>query len=406
VGLWLEELRPYVGERRASRGWRLAKTGWRLLRTDRSLVVLSLLLAMAILGLGVLAEHFAPGFSSSSTDPGRHLPASLLVAALGAGVASFLLVAVASAADGALDGAPLTLAEALGDARECLGPIVGWAAISVAAWFGARLLAWALGLHWLMAPLSAAWFFATLFALPAIAIARLGVGGAAAESLHLSRAHWREVCAGLLGIFFFAGVAMLIPSGMIEHAAALDQRGSGTDYPLAIGGLVLVTVLIALAAVTREAFAVLLLRESLDDLPGPEHGARRPRRRAKVARACGALAAVIAVVVAFGALTDGDRETLDASRAPGTNFTAIVANPSGIELPDGAAVVYRGDEVGVVLGSHREGSDLSVTFHVDPGIGPERTPASLRIVDAGALGPLLVLIPAPGVPSGGQAQPF
>ncbi len=404
MGTWREELRPYAGEPRASTGWRLTKAGWRLLRRDRTVALLALLVGL-VLGLPFLFRALATSHGPWDLG-GGHLATGLAVATLITGVVTFLLVAFASAVDGAVDGLPLDLREALGDARRQLGPIVAWAAFSVLAWAAFALLAGAVSARWLTAPAAVAWYAATLFVVPAIAIEGRGALAALAESLRLFAADWRTACAGLAGIAACAAVALIAPGTMLSHAAAVHREGNGTDLPLLIGGFALLVLIVALALATREAFAVLALRAALDDLPAGEYTGRRLRRRAKAARFAGAVAAVFLALAVIGAATRGDRETLDASRAPGANFTTLAYNPDGIDLPSGAAVVYRGDKVGVVLGSHAEGGGLSVTFHVEPGIGPQTTPGSFRVVDAGVLGPTLVLIPTPGGSRGGEAQPF
>lgn len=404
MGTWREELRPYDGEPSASAGWRLAKAGWRLLRRDRTVAALTLLVAL-VLALPFLASALGDGLDPWDLGGGG-LVTRLGVAALATGLVSFLLVALASAVDGAVDGLPLDLREALGDARRRLGAIVAWAALSVATWAALVLLADAVSASWLTAPAAVAWYAATLFVIPAIAIDGRGALAALAESLRLFAAAWRSAAAGLAGIAACAAVALIAPGTMLSHAAAVHREGNGTDLPLLIGGLALLILVAALALATREAFAVLALRAALDDLPAGEYTGRRLRRRAKVARFAGAAAVVLIALAVIGAATRGDRETLDASRAPGANYTTLASNPDGIDLPSGAAVLYRGEKVGIVLGSHEEDGELSVTFHVDPGIGPGTTPGSFRVVVVGALGPTLVLIPAAGESGGGEAQPF
>jgi hypothetical protein len=390
MGSWLEELRPHEGEPRASSGWRLAKAGWRLLRRDPTLVILTVLAFLAaalptVVGL-LLARNVW-----SSPPAGAYLGLS----AVGIGLFTFVLVALASAVDAAVDGMPLDLSEALADARECLVPTLGWAAVSLLVWIAMRLASDTASSLWAAMPIWLVWYVAGLFVVPAIAVERIGVVEALRETLQLTGERWRQSCGGLLGIACFTVVALLVPGGMLSHAAAVREAGNGTDQALVYSALVLLALVFAIASATRETFGVLLLREALDDLPGGEYAGRRLRRRAKVGRVLGGVGLVIALLALIGAINHGDRKTLDAADSPGATFEIVIANPEDVDLPSGSEVIYRGSEVGTVLGSHDEGSELAVTFHVEPGIGPQSTPGSFRIVRSRALGPMLILIPAP-----------
>lgn len=398
MGVWLEELRPYAGEPRTSAGWRLAKSGWRLLRHDRTLLRLTLLLALA---LALPATLTLIGTGEGPWGPDPSLLVQIAVDALAIGLATFFLVAFSSAVDSAVDGLPLEAHEALDDARQCLGPIVAWTVASAAVWTATHQLA---GSAWPLFLVGIAWYVATLFVVPAMAIDRLGAVAAVRESWRVIRAHWREAVGGLVGLGALAGVAFFVPGAMLSHAAAIHKEGNGTDYALMAAAMVLIAVVGAVFAATKEAFAVLLMREALDDLPGREYSGRRLRRRAKVGRVLGAVALALALLVAISAINRGDRETLDAASSPGATYEIVVENPAGVDLPSGSVVFYRGSEVGVVLGSHDEEAGLSVTFHVEPGIGPDTTPGSFRIVRSRALGPMLVLIPAASL-GGPEANP-
>jgi hypothetical protein len=387
---WLGELRTYPGEGRASSGWRLAKAAWRLLRADRALAALVLLLATVFTApflAGLFVSGLGLGFGSGNFW--LHLLANLLVIF----ASTFLAVAVASAADGAVDGLPLDLREALEDARDCLGPIAGWTLLSLAAWLAAGLAAKGVGGAWLLIPAALVWYLATFFVLPAIAIDRMTPGEALGESLHLARERWREALGGLFGLVVFTGLAAMPPGMMLSHAAALHSAGHGIDYPLVAGALVLLAAVFAASIAAREAFAAMLFREALGDLPGVPYAGPRLRRRTKVARV---LAACVVVLVALGALsavTGDDNQILKDSNEPGFNYTTVVPNPGGVDLPSGSIVYYRESQIGVVLGSEDEGADLRITFHVEPGFGPSQTPGSFEIVGSGGGCPCLVLIP-------------
>jgi Family of unknown function (DUF6159) len=401
MGNWLEELRPYAGEPRTSAGWRLAKAGWRLLRRDGTLRALTLLTALA-LGFPYVVGILGHAASLWGSRPG--LAVTILLDGIAIVATTFLLVATAAAADAAVDGLPLRPGEALGDARQCLLPILGWAPVVLAIWVGARGAGEAVSSPWLSGAVGLALFAATLFVVPAIAVDRLGPLAAVRESLRLLGGRWRQALAGLIGIAAFALLALVVPGTLLIHASALHHEGNPVDYPLLAVGLGLIVLVAAVSAATREAFAVLLFREALEDLPGREHAGPRLRRQAKIGRLLGGVALGCALLLLVGAATRSDRRTNDAARAPGDDFTTLVSNPAGVDLPSGSAVIYRGAKIGVVLGSHSNGANLEVTLHVDPGFSPDDTPGFFRIVRSRALGPLLVLFPGPSL-GGPEAQP-
>jgi hypothetical protein len=401
MGTWLQELRPYAGEPRTTTGWRLAKTGWRLLRRDRTLQGLTALLALAM-GLIVAVGPF--GVGESIWGSGAGIVAGTILVAFAVSLVTFTLVALSSWIDAAVDDLPLEVREALGDARECLPAVLGWGAISALAWLAGRLVNDAVSSTWPFAVLLVAWPLATFFVVPEIAVERLGAVEALRESPGLFAARWRETIGGSIGIVAFAALAAIVPAVLLTHVDAVQRGGNGIDYPLLVLAGALIVLIAAVALVSKEAMAVLLLREEYDDLPGDEYAGRRLRRRAKVGRVLGGVAIGIAMVIAAAAINRSDQKTIDWAREPGGNYTVVLSNPADVDLPSGAAVVYRGAKIGVVLGSHGEDSNLSVTFHVEPGFGPKSTPGSFQIVRSRALGPLLVLIPAPPL-RGGETSP-
>lgn len=394
---WLGELRPYAGEARSSSGWRLAKSAWRLLRTDRAIGLATALGTLALAVPLVAAIFFAdvnPGLGDGSFWP------QTLLSAMTSCAWTFAAFAIAFAADAAVDEIPMDLREALEEAREHLGPVLGWALLTLAVWLAARIVGQALDSPWLTALVGVPWYLLTTFAVAAMVTQGIGPGEAVGESLQITRDRWRETLAGLFGIVVFTALASFPSGAVLSHAAALNHGGQGIQYPWLVAGALLLAVALALSLATREVFAILLLREELGDLPGREYGGRRLRRRAKAARVGGAIVAVLIALVAYSALTEGDREVLDASNAPGANYTTIVHDPSGAGLPDGSTVYYREAAIGEVLGTRVVDEGLSVTFHVEPGYGPDETPGSFVIVNT-ATGPYLVLVPSgdSGAPS-------
>lgn len=391
---WINELRPYPGEGRWGAGWRLAKSAWRLLRTEpalRALALLQALLIAVVVGGQIAVDDFRLGFG------GGNLALPLLCHGLGAFGTTYLMFALVRAADAAIDGLPMGLGEALAEPREDLSAVLGWGLIALVASLAIWLLGAEIGLASIL--LGFAWYLLSSFAIPAMAFEGLSPGAALAESLRTFRWRGRTALAGLLGLAIFGVLATLVPGYIFEHAAAIQNTGGGTNHALAITGIALLALIYSATLASRETFALILLREDLDDLPGGVYSGPRRRRRTKVLRFAAGCLAVLALLVAASALTEDDRRVNEASAAPGATFETVVANPAGVELDEGTAVYYRWQEIGTVLGSEREGASLRINFHVDPGYGPTETPGTFIVLgDVGARGrcPCLVLIPDGG----------
>jgi hypothetical protein len=397
----LEELRPSPGERRLNHGWRLARAAFSLLRAQRSLLALTLLLAIlasadAVLGLWI---GIARPFNGSENWLGR-----LLLVGVEWTLANYLLVAVASSVDAALGGVRLETRDALAEAGECAGPIVGWTAIETAFILASWLVGRAIGAPWVPIPAAFLGFFATLFVVPMLAVERVGAGEAIGESLVVIRDRWRQAFGGLVGIGFFAGVAVWVAGAILRHAAALNREGHGKQYALGIAGLALAASAGAVAIAGREAFATLLLRDGFDELPGhPPVGPPRSRQ-SRLLRGAAVFVFIVIAFAALGAWSKHDERTLTASQAPGSNYFLIVDDPQAVTISGGAPVMYGHREVGTVLGSQLEDEKLKVSFHVEPGIGPATAPAVAQVAEGVVSGPYLELLPAAG--GGVEAQPL
>ncbi|HEX5984840.1 MAG TPA: hypothetical protein VFY69_11595 [Solirubrobacterales bacterium] len=373
---WLNELSPYEGEPKSSAGWRLAKAGWRLVRSNRT--TLLLVAALAALWTAGVVAHILADF----TTPGEGGFFGWLAADVAVLLATtYLLAAIAAVTDAVIDGVPLGPGEALAEAGERRPALIGWALLSLAV-PAALVLVFDAVASGMLVTLTVAWFVAGLFAIPFILLAGDGPLGALRASLDLLRRRVRAVTAALLGLFAFTVLGFLPAGAILNHAAALNREGAGTQEVVVIAGVFAVMVVFAASLATREAFAVMLLRESFDDLPGRPFAGRR-RTRTKALRLC---LGVIGVFVALGvlaAVTEHDREVLDAGRAPGSTYSTLVPGEAGVDLPLGAPVLYEGREIGTVLGSRPDGVHLKVTFHVDPGYNPYSTPGSFEVEETG-----------------------
>jgi hypothetical protein len=390
---WLGELRPYAGEPRGSAGWRLAKSSWRLVRRQRT--ILQLVLVLAALWAAQGYWFATAGLRWQDGDVASVLLAYSAQVLMG----TLLLGAVAACADATLDGVPLDFSAARAEMRERLRPLLGWGALSLAIWIGLFLVG--RGLH---APAVdtiglLAWYLASFFAIPLAVLGEMDPASALRESSRLVRARKRETFAAVIGVGLFGVLAMVPGTTLLTHVSALHQELGHVPHLLYALGLFAISFGLGLAVVTKEAFAVMIVRDEIDDLSPSEYSGRRLGRGAKFLRVCGGVALVIAVFGTMSAITKHDRAVLKEANSPGANYTTEVAYDG--DLPSGSAVVFRSRKIGEVLGSEQDGSGLRVRFHVEPGITPSSTPGELMVEAAGGV-PCLVLVPAGESPLGGR----
>jgi hypothetical protein len=391
MNAWLEDLRPYAGEPRGSAGWRLAKASWRLVREQRT--ILQLVLILAALGAAQGYLVFAAGLRWHGSD----VVWILILDAAQTLAAICLLGAVAANADAALDGVPFDLATARAETGGRLRPLFSWAAVFFVVWIvlleiGRGLDSPALAILPLLA-----WYLATFFAIPLAVLGEMNPGSALRLSLRLLRAHWRECLAAGLGIGVFGLLAVVPGTTLLTHVAAVHQEQGHVPRLLFALALFVAFTGFGLALATKEAFAVMIVREEIDDLSPREYAGKRLGRGVKFLRFCGGVALFFAVFGISTAIDKHDRAVVKEANSPGSNYTTEVAYEGA--LPSGSAVVFRGRKIGEVLGSEQEGSHLRVRFHVEPGFGPTSTPGELMVEAAGG-SPCLVLVPLGESPPG------
>lgn len=393
---WLSELRPYRGEPGTSSGWRLAKSSWKMIRTQPAVRGLSLLLAVLLavyVGLGALA-HFELNVHTfhESLWPLR-LAAQLLVVL----VANMSLIAVLAAADASLDGMQTGVSGALAEARDVVGSVVVWSAIST-AYFVA--LSAATRSAWLGLLALGVWYVVSFFVLPSLLIDQLGAFAALATSTGVLRRRWRAVIGVGLWALAVLMFAFTITGFLFVHAGALNQEGHGWRGFAAIG-LIPTMVVFALVLAAQQIASLTILRDSFDDLRGTPWPGPRRGRAAKVLRVCGGVLVFFVLAGALTAATKHDRKVLKESREPGANYSIVLTDAG--ELPSGSPVVYEGRQIGVVLGTADRDDGLDIRIHVDPGYGPETTPGYFSIEDRAGK-PSLVLEPSRAEGSTGQIE--
>jgi Family of unknown function (DUF6159) len=355
--------------KRHNRAFRLARAAWRLARRDPALPFLALLMsgsiAVAVVALVAAASHLSHGI---------HALSLFFLLLLGAGFGVNLLVsyfgaALAHAASAGFDGVPMTVREAVAEARGSLGPLLAWAAIATGILVATELIGGTGHAGILIANLGiAAWSFLVAFVVPIVALDAAGAGEAIGESAALARRRWGEELVGgftiaiLWALAAFVCLMVYVPG---LHAFQ-HHHGDGSFVAMVAGGLAgLLTVLYGTA--TAQAFAVALLRfdsgestiEELERPPAPIHSSPAAPRIAWLALCTAAVVGFVALVASVGIAERSERYYLN------------LPTSSAVTLEAGAPVVYEEEKVGEVLTTLPEGSVTQVSFEVKESIASE-----------------------------------
>lgn len=175
-------------------------------------------------------------------------------------VGIFFSVALAGAANAALEGNEPSFGDGLSIAWSRRGSIASWAAYALT-------VSIALGLvqrvnRWLGAAAEVAWNFATFFVVPLIAFEGLGGGAARRRSFELARINWRTESGGLgaLQLALFAPALVLVAAVKALEGGDLHSHG----MQALLGVVVALGLAIGIVAqVVRQVFAVALYRASV-----------------------------------------------------------------------------------------------------------------------------------------------
>jgi hypothetical protein len=255
-------------EGKIRRSWRLTKTAWDLVRRDRAMIALALLgLTSALIWLGVFT--LIGGYSSDGSSQGKVFLAILIALYPSTFLSVFFNVALASAANAALDGGKLSFGEAIGESRKRLGKIALWSLLS--AGVGALLAELSSripgGGRIASALVGAAWGLATLFVIPILATEAPTPGPITAlkESVGVIRKRWGESISGTVTISFWT-VFVAIPAAMLLGVGfALIGGDSATAGAVlvAVGGLLLFAVS-AISSAVQQVFSLCLYEYATD----------------------------------------------------------------------------------------------------------------------------------------------
>ena len=275
-------------EGRIRRSWRLTKTAWGLVRQDRAMMALALLgMTSALIWLGVFT--LIGGYSEDGSSQGKVLLAILIALYPSTFLSVFFNVALASAANAALDGRRLSFGEAIGESRRRVGKIALWSLL--AAGVGALLAELSSRLpgggRIASALVGAAWGLATLFVVPILAVQSPTPGPVAAlkESVALIRKRWGESISGSITISDWT-VFIALPAGLllgIGFAVIGSGSAAAGAVLVAVGGLLLFAVM-AISSAVQQVFSLCLYEYATEgsvrqfdeqDLANPPIGRRR-----------------------------------------------------------------------------------------------------------------------------------
>jgi hypothetical protein len=371
---------PYGKEGKIGRGWRLTKVAWNLIRRDRTMLTLALIGIGSVTFFTILIFALGGYFSHPHHASGGHLGLIALIAlypSILVGV--FFNVALACAASAAFDGEQMSAGEAIRMAWGKRWRIAAWSLVSAVIGVivseianrlpgGTKLVGWLAG---------AAWGLATIFVVPILAMEGIGALSAVKRSAGLVRSRWGEGLTGNLAIGAWS-VLVAIPAGLtLGIGAAVAKTRPGAGLVLVAIGLIALVALSTVVAATRQVFAVALFRYAIDapigtfspaDLENPFTGGKAGEKRKSWILRIGvpflALFAILGIVVA---LVNPHREAVNTGSAGAEGYFSLyhsVGNEP--HLPPGAAVVYKGRQIGVVLTTTREGGTAYTNFRVTP----------------------------------------
>lgn len=345
-------------------------------RRDPTLVPLTLL----AIGCAALAFVAPIAILHSLDGEGTGYAARILLVVLGGAYAAtfvltFLCTAIAHAASAGFEGDPLTMREAIGEARLSLGTIAVWSLIAAAVTAGVQLLrATGVGGDVLGALLGLLWGFFVTYVIPIIALAGAGSGEAIEESAAVARRRWGEQLSGGIAIFVLTMLAVVVWGFTVAMGSrAVDSEQEALGAALLVVGVLGLAFTIVLSFATAQTFTVALYRFddgelSLAELESPPPAA--PIGRSPVLRIAGIVVGLLVMATLIGALLPDDRaprhHDLGVYTPDNGWYYATFPARSRVPLPAGSPVVYRERQVGVVVESRLEPSRVVVWFRASP----------------------------------------
>ena len=260
---------------RMRRGWELTKKSWSVVRSNTGLVRfpiyggIAALIWMLTLGAGGAAL-----LAIDEADVSLQVAGGVLVA-LGAYLATlsviYFNVALAAAADEALQGRTPDLAAARAAATSRLGAIAGWAVISVVVSTLLSIIRDRAGAAGgiLAAIGGTIWSLVTFLVVPVLALEQIGPIAAMKRSASLFRQRWGQQITGNVVIGGIAGLVTLVGVLMFAGGVALivsdSTAGLAGGVALVVVGIVVTITAAVFAGAVRGVFGVALYRYVADD---------------------------------------------------------------------------------------------------------------------------------------------
>lgn len=358
---------------RRERGWRLTKASWRLVRRDPTLVPLALL-ALGCCALAFIAPiAILNGLDADGAVRGARILLIVLGGAYAASFAlAFLCAAIAHAASAGFEGEPLTMREAIGEARLSLGAIAIWSLIAAAVTILVQLLRFS-GSDGIGVLVGLLWGFFVAYVIPIIALAAATSGEAISESAAIARRRWAEQLSGGIAISVFTVLAAVVGTILcVAGSNAIDSEQEALGGFLLVVGFVGLAFTVVLCFAVAQTFTVALFRLdggelSLDELESPPPAT--PIGGSAVLRISGIVVGLLVMATLVGALLPRDRDDDLGRYTPENGYYYTTFSPGAeAPLPAGAPVLLEGRRVGVVVGSRIETSRVVVWFRADPGL--------------------------------------
>lgn len=217
---------------RISRGFRLIGASWQVLKADRELMVLPVIsfIATALVAASFFAAAWGFGLPADGESPQvLHYVLMGLFYFTASFIAIFFNAAVIGAATIRLKGGDPTVSDGIRLARERIGKIAGWAALTASVGLVLRALEERAGFlgRIVIAIVGAAWSAVTFFVVPVLLFEELDTVASVKRSAQIFKSRWGEQFTGNVSI----GLAMfLIAIPLIAVVAALGV----VAWPLAV----------------------------------------------------------------------------------------------------------------------------------------------------------------------------
>lgn len=372
---WLRELRSSPDERALRAADRQLKAGFRLLRRDRTILALTLLgtLALTAVWVGFFFLEREGGPPSREAD---QVFRRVLFGAVLVGVSLLASLSIACAVDARIDGTHGGLRQVGAEVAERLPALLGWWAISVAAWIG-----FGIAVQEVLRPAlaflagAALWGLGTIFVVPLLAIDGGGPLAAFGNGLVLLRKRWGRALAGLVVLGFLLGLFSLLAGAVLREGDRRYPLDPDAGTWIYIGGIALLYLGSMVMLATREGFALILARDALGDLPG-EPAKVKPQRRGWVLAKQIALVLVCLVVIVgvLAAIFGPDKRNAQGSSAAppaGTRFFVGLTGRRAERIEVGAPVRLGATRIGTVYDTALEAASgnppvIQVSFELEP----------------------------------------